>query len=115
MNSCLHPVELRDPGGAGLGLWHFCSSTTSDGHVPIGYCSPIVPCPDCSQHPDGPHLIPPAAKGACKRCSGRRVVGIVNACPGHPSPEEAIEHYRQWLLDHAAYVFETAMDFEIGE
>jgi hypothetical protein len=70
------------------GKYHYVSMGRSGGY-PIGHCSPYLTCPEClgSMAPD------------CEECGGKGFIKLEAPCSGHDTPEQAEEHYRQWLLD----------------
>lgn len=90
------PREKTDGNGNGTGLWHY--TCKNDGRIwPVGYCSPWETCPDCKGH----SIVSIDAK--CDKCENRGVIKRENPCPGHKTPEEAAEHYRQYKLDNVRY------------
>jgi hypothetical protein len=78
--------------GRPTGLYHY-TVENSGGIHPVGYCSSYRTCPACNGH---------ALMGMpCVQCD--RSVIKVEPCPGHPTKEEAEEHYRQYELDRATF------------
>lgn len=76
------------------GLWHYTCRRKDDVY-PVGYCSIYETCPDCKGMGYG---------GTCQNENCKYgVVPKVNPCPGHATPEEACEHYREYVLDKARY------------
>ena len=90
------PLELMDDNGKGTGLYHY-TCTDGGGTHAIGHCSPIETCPECKGH----SWMQPDAN--CPTCASKGYVTKANPCPGHPTSEEAIAHYREYLLDNARY------------
>jgi len=81
--------ELRE-GDKHLGLWHY--TVCNNGVVSaVGDCSPYVLCPTCKAT-EGMH--------DCKACAGKGLQLLAESarCPGHPTPELACLHYKQYLL-----------------
>jgi hypothetical protein len=96
--------ELKTKGSNGETLWHY--TCMNDGAVwPVGFCSPLETCPACGphcgmgwvtvEHEGNPHDI---RLEPCTKCAGKGSLFRENPCPGHANPEEACEHYRQYLL-----------------
>ena len=78
------------------GKWRFTSAHLHGHPYPIGYCSPIEICPaGCTL---GKVWRPGVDEIDCERCGGRGVISAAHPCQGHDTPEEACEHYRQYLL-----------------
>lgn len=90
--------EKMDENGQGTGLWHY--TCANDGYIyPVGYCSPLVDCPECKKN--NLLSIPKGFGGPdCVICEGKRYIRSENACPGHATPDEACDHYKQYLVDH---------------
>lgn len=84
------PREIIGADGKGTGLYHYTQKR--DRQIwPVGYCSPWRSCP--AGH---------SAFGderECVICNGKGLVKVENPCPGHPTKEEASEHYKQYLLE----------------
>ncbi|GEM_PF-3326042 len=95
----LQPRELKDKDGQPIGLYHYTSMNDGTIHPigycspPIGYCSPFELCPECK---GGAMFL---SGEECQRCDSKGVVEMANPCPGHATPEEARQHYTQYLLD----------------
>lgn len=89
-----HAAELVDADGNPKGIWHYVESNRREGTHAIGYCSPWEACPNCAGR---------SALGdprySCERCDSKGIVPAADPCPGHATPEEAAEHYRQYLLN----------------
>jgi RecJ-like exonuclease len=68
----------------------------------VGYCSPWEICPDCKDKL--PHQ---AEAQNCQLCQGKGLIKSEHPCPGHATPEEAEEHYKQYLLDHSEFYSKT--------
>ncbi len=111
------PLQLQD--GPNKGKWHY-TCTDGMGTYALGYCSKIQACPDCldvhtswgtydgrdkeclrlhmedynKRHPD-------SQVRWCETCDMSRIKKLTDAetCPGHDTPEEAMKHYRQYLVD----------------
>lgn len=87
--------QLAD--GPSAGKWHYTLANSRTGTHAIGYCAPYDACPA------GCYLgkVHDGAGGGvtCETCGARGVVELGEPCPGHDTPEEAAEHYRQYLLD----------------
>jgi hypothetical protein len=83
--------------GKGIGLWHY--TCMNDHRIwAVGHCSSWEVCPDCKEtHAPGVRHDPPH----CARCKDEGILKKENPCPGHKTPEEAEEHYRQYLIDSA--------------
>ena len=102
------PLELRKD-GKGTGLWHYTCSNKRTGTYAVGYCSPWDNCPECAKglapwgwvrNEDGtPKLDENQKPIKCGKCEGRGLVAKEDPCPGHPSKEEACDHYKQYQLD----------------
>lgn len=96
--------------------WHYTTAYDREIYA-VGYCSDILPCPDCRDvHPSwGTYHIseeqmlkqieefqktnPGTNIRFCKTCNMKRIIKAVNPCPGHNTDTEACEHYKQYLLD----------------
>jgi len=79
-------------GGHGIGLYHY-TVENGGGIFPVGYCSSYRTCPTCNGQ-----AMAGMPCGACERGAIK-----VDPCPGHPTKEEAEEHYRQYELDGASF------------
>lgn len=89
--------ELKSADGGATGLYHY--TVMNDGHVrPVGYCSPWEQCPDCKDAG-----FATVEQRNCRTCSGSGLVKRANPCRGHPTPEGAAEHFKQYLLDQAEF------------
>lgn len=77
------------------GKWYYTCSNSA-GIFDVGGCSQIVSCPDCS-----PYYLNYDQKGKCKTCLGHGFIDKVDPCQGHDTPEEAVEHYRQYNVINA--------------
>lgn len=87
--------ELMGPNGEHTGLFHF--TCENDGVTwPVGYCSSVRTCPSCKGHAWM------YREGFCAACQNKGTIRV-DPCPGHPTKEEAEEHYRQYQLDGARY------------
>jgi hypothetical protein len=99
--------------GSHAGKWHYTSCSSRGGYA-IGYCSEIKPCPDCNA--DGEKLGNLTdIEGGCPTCKGRQWVQKADAerC-FHDTAEEAQEHYRQYLLDHARFYPASGEEEKVG-
>jgi hypothetical protein len=76
------------------GKWKY-TSAGRDGVYEVGYCSSLSLCPDCG---DIGNFGTPQRQN-CKKCLGSGLIDAENPCLGHDTPEEAEEHYKQYLLD----------------
>lgn len=94
------PLEIRDKDGNGTGKWRYCSASKT-GSFAIGHCSQIESC-TCS-----PNTI--FGITDCEICQGKGFVSHPNPCPGHDTPEDACNHYREYLIDNARY------DYNMGD
>lgn len=93
------PREIIGSDGKGSGRWHYTCHNKRIGTFAVGHCSPTELCPACGHRAWPPDFEPMK----CDICGGTGIVQKANPCPGHSTPEEAAEHYRQYLLDHATY------------
>lgn len=91
------PREIADANGKPTGRWHYTRKNSRGSAYPIGFCSPWVSCPECEkwQGDDGITV--------CQKCDNRHLVRSETPCPGHATPEEACEHYRQYLLSEIQF------------
>lgn len=80
--------------GQGTGKWHYTCSSGS-GTYAVGYCSPWELCVECNGD-------------TCDKCKGRGIVRKENPCPGHDTPDEANEHYAQYVIDKATFEGESS-------
>ena len=78
--------ELED------GLFFF-AMTQGMVSMPIGHCSATTTCMAC----DGDGYI--EGGNPCGACEVTGVVRKSNPCLGHPTPEEAVQHFREFLVD----------------
>jgi hypothetical protein len=76
--------------------WYY-TCENSAGCFDIGNCSQFISCPKCRATYDTPNI-------DCEQCKNTRFISNPNACNGHDTPEDAIEHYRQYCLDSAIKV-----------
>ncbi len=95
-----HYCAVQMTAGPNAGKWMYCCG----GH-PVGYCCPWEVCPECLKTPGKSWSTP--VEGDCPVCNGTRRVDRPTPCEGHATAEEACEHQRQYLLDHATYQPET--------
>lgn len=112
------PQELTDAAGLPTGRWHYCCTNGRGSTFAVGYCGLLRSCRTCSPFtpPTNPFGRMVLAEGEtpdpahCPACNGTGVTGVPaeDRCPGHDSPEEACEHYKQYLLDNARLRPETA-------
>lgn len=78
------------------GKYHFTCKHNSNIY-PVGNCSLWDTCPDCNGH----CMLTQAVK--CDACSNKGIISKTNPCPGHDTPEAAVAHYKEYLLDEAWY------------
>lgn len=102
MATIYQPLQIQS--GPNAGKWHY-TRTDGSGTYAEGYCSPWDSCPECSKDPIKMMDIG-CQVDDCEVCHGTRVIRKENPCPGHDTAEEAIEHNRQYEIDHARE-FET--------
>ncbi len=77
------------------GKWYYTCSNSA-GTFDIECCSQFESCKDCS-----PFYLDYDRGGKCKTCNGTGLIDKLNPCPGHDTPEEAIEHYRLYNVSRA--------------
>lgn len=77
----------------GNGKWYY-TCTDGSGVYEIGYCVQTELCPECRKDWDTMY-----DDKDCSFCNNRRFIDKENACQGHNTANEAIEHYRQYKLD----------------
>jgi RecJ-like exonuclease len=84
-----------DKDGKGTGRWHY--TCMNDGQVwAVGHCSSWECCPDCEAQ--GVRMYSEESQ-KCPTCKGRGIVDNPNPCPGHATPEEAEQHYKDYLIE----------------
>lgn len=90
--------ELKNADGSGTGKWHY--TCENDGACwPVGKCSSWDGCPDCDALSHGHVKNEKGEWVKCKTCDGKGIIKKATPCPGHATPEEACEHYKEYLLD----------------
>lgn len=89
------------------GKWHY-TCRNDDRIWAVGYCASLQSCPVCKDKwvpAFGMTREDVEARGWtwCEACNNKGLVDAPNPCPGHDTPEEACEHYKEYLLDKAEY------------
>lgn len=79
------------------GKWYY-TCTNSAGVFDVACCAQYMSCPDCIEYFMSDNRI---LYDGCKTCEGKHLVDKPNACQGHDTAEEAIEHYRQHNIETA--------------
>ena len=88
--------------GQHTGLFHY--TCRNDDHIyPVGFCSPYRECEACHGQVTNP--IGEPRPEDCAKCGGKGslLLPLEQRCPGHPTPEAACEHYRQYLLSKVRF------------
>jgi hypothetical protein len=78
--------------------WFYCC-TNDAGTFEEPCCAQLERCPTCRATIEMYHSV--NAGKDCSTCDNKRLVPKVDACLGHDTAEEAIEHNRQYDLDKA--------------
>lgn len=79
------------------GKWYYTCSNSA-GTFDVECCCQYMSCPDCIEYFMSDNRI---LYDGCKTCDGKHIVDKPNACQGHDTPEEAIEHYRLHNISNA--------------
>lgn len=87
-----HQSARQIADGPNAGKWHWTEANSRTGTHAIGYCGRFQTCPECDSRSFITHV-------ECGTCGVTGYVDVGDAqCAGHDTPEEAAEHYRQYLL-----------------
>lgn len=81
------------------GLWHY-TCTHNDRTTAVGYCSPYKACEKCwDERGVGTGQLPGGS--TCETCEGTGLRKKSQPCEGHPTAEEACQHYFEYVTQKA--------------